>query len=458
MVKMNSEKQSNGDDYLRTAILILMAFLGTGSLIHLARDMAMEFISTIAWYHVKIVLWFSDLIPFNGDIDRSLSLVTNSLLDIEPYLNPFTGFGVDPELWWKIHQEASVAFLMIYLLPTMLVIWLSFGRRPDLIFRNGYSLDSLWETQPIKGTKVGFLDRLSPALDNGFQTGSTTAENVGYLINIIHSGSKSDHLEPALSPEEWLISEGLIPDKDKAEKLANKLVPFDQKNADELFQDITIDGINEVLEDKMGSTWNGFKSLNNYEMGLVAALILHYDFQQGLGREILLFLNATFDASYPDKDRFEQVLGRNRWLQGKIKESFDSEAGRKLENKSLIHGWKNTALVTILRRARLEGGVLPTVNFLWLKLIDRTLWYTLNNAGNAVSSIESAGVHAHFRAEIQSNIPLLRKNVFQASRSLLEDYLGMKQDQLARRKLQYNLVRPMGNKLREYAETWQSSI
>lgn len=455
---MNSEEQSSGDEHLRTTILILMAFLGTGSLIHLARDKAMEFISTIAWYHVKIVLWSSDLIPFNGDIDRSLSLVTNSLLDIEPYLNPFNDFGADPELWWKIHQEASVAFLMIYLLPIMLVIWLSFGRRPDLIFRNRYSLDSLWETQPIKGTRVRFLDRLPPAFDCGFQIGSTVAENVGYLINTINSGNKSVHLEPALSPEEWLISEGLIPSKDNAEKLANKLVPFDQKNADELFQDITIDGINEILEDKMGSTWNGFKSLNNYEKGLVAALILHYDFQNELGREILLFLNATFDASYPDKDRFEQMLGRNRWLQGKIKESFDSKAGRKLENKSLIHGWKNTALVTILRRARLEGGVLPTANFLWLKLIDRTLWYTLNNAGNAVSSIESAGVHAHFRAEIQSNIPLLRKNVFQASRSLLEDYLGMKQDQLARRKLQYNLVRPMGNKLREYTETSQSSI
>ena len=455
---MNSEKQSNGDEHLRTTILISLAFLGTGSLIHLARDKAMEFISTIAWYHVKIVLWFSDLIPFNGDIDNSIPFFTDSLLDIEPYLNPSNVFGVDPELWWKILQEASVAFLVIYLLPTMLVIWLSFGRRPDLIFRNRYSLDSLWETQPIKGTKVGFLDRLSPALDNGFQIGSTAAENVGYLINTIHSGSKSDHLEPALSPEEWLISEGLIPGKDRAEKLTNKIVPFDQKNADELFQDITIDGINEVLEDNMGSIWNGFESLNNYEKGLVAALILHYDFQQGLGRKILLFLNATFDVSYPDKDRFEHMLGGDRWLQDKIQEAFNSEAGRKLENKALIHGWKSTALVTILRRARLEGGVLPTANFLWLKLIDRTLWYTLNNAGNAVSSIESAGVHAHFRAEIQSNIPLLRKNVFQASRSLLEDYLGMKQDQLARRKLQYNLVRPIGNKLREYAETSQSSI
>ncbi|MCY3675674.1 MAG: hypothetical protein OXH65_07455 [Paracoccaceae bacterium] len=455
---MNSEKQSNGDEHLRTTILISLAFLGTGSLIHLARDKAMEFISTIAWYHVKIVLWFSDLIPFNGDIDNSIPFFTDSLLDIEPYLNPSNVFGVDPELWWKILQEASVAFLVIYLLPTMLVIWLSFGRRPDLIFRNRYSLDSLWETQPIKGTKVGFLDRLPPAFDSGFQIGSTATENVGHLINTIHSGSKSDHLEPALSPEEWLISEGLIPGKDRAEKLTNKIVPFDQKNADELFQDITIDGINEVLEDNMGSIWNGFESLNNYEKGLVAALILHYDFQQGLGRKILLFLNATFDVSYPDKDRFEHMLGGDRWLQDKIQEAFNSEAGRKLENKALIHGWKSTALVTILRRARLEGGVLPTANFLWLKLIDRTLWYTLNNAGNAVSSIESAGVHAHFRAEIQSNIPLLRKNVFQASRSLLEDYLGMKQDQLARRKLQYNLVRPIGNKLREYAETSQSSI
>jgi len=455
---MYNEKHSNGDEHLRIVILVLMAFLGTGSLIHLVSDKAMEFISMIAWYHVKTVLWFSDLIPFNGDVNNSIPFVTGSLLHIEPYLNPFNDFGVDPELWWKIHQEASAAFLMIYLLPTMLVIWLSFGRRPDLIFRNRYSLDSLWKTQPIKGTRVGFLDRLPPAFDSGLKIRPTDAENVGYLINPIHSGNKSDHLEPALSPEEWLISEGLIPGNDKAEQLAIKLVPFDQKNADEIFQNITIDGINEVLEDKMGFPWNGFKSLKNYEKGLVAALILHYNFQQRPGQEILLFLNATFDANYPDKDRFEQALVRDRWLQGKIKVSFNSEAGRKLENESLVHGWKSTALMTILRLARLEGGVLPTANFLWLKLMDRTLWYTLNNAGNAVSSIESAGVHAHFRAEIQSNLPLMRKNVFQASRSLLEDYLGMKQDQLARRKLQYNLVRPMGKKLREYAETAQSSI
>ncbi len=450
---MENDKSTNGDEYLRITILGILIFLGMGSLFSLFQDKAMDFMSMIAWYHVKFVLWLIDIITLKKDHLQFITHFAGPLSEVEPFLNPFRDFVVGKELWWELHQVAGRAFFLIYFLPAGIIIWLSFGRRPDLIFRNRHSLDSLWENQPIKGTKVGFLERLTQASESKSTFGPNSIKGVGYLINPITTSAKSGTLAPALNPEEWLFQEGLVSQNHTDQRQFPLLVPFDQQKADEICQGLTIDGINEVFEEKIGSTWKGFTHLKNYEKGLVAAQILHYAFHQDLGMEVLKFLTATFDTFHPDEDKFEQALGRDRWFQRTIDKTFTSEAGKILEEESHKHAWKNTALVAILRLARKEGGVLPTAYFLWLKLIDRTLWYTLNNAGNAVSSVESAGVHAHYRAEIQSNIPLIRKNVFQVSRSLLEDYLDMKPYQVTRRKSQYDLNRPIGHKLKEYANS-----
>ena len=455
---MNNPNHSQGDEHLRIAILGILLFLVMGSLFSLFQEKTMDFISLIAWYHVKIVMWLFDVITLKKDHGDIVNYFVGSLHDIEPYLNPLSDFVVGSDLWWKLHQVAGRAFFLIYILPIGIIIWASFGRRPDLIFRNRYSLDSLWENQPIKGTKVGFLERLAHPSKSKTGKEHDSETCVGYLINPLTPMEKSDILEPALTPEAWLTKEGLIQQDYEGKRQSSNLDPFDQQIADEICTELTIDGISEVFEEKIGSSWNGFASLRNYEKGLVAAQILHFAFLQDSGLEILKFLTATFDACHPDEENFDQALGRDRWFQSAINKAFDSGEGKKLEEEAGKHAWKNTALVTTLRMARKEGGVLPTAYFLWLKLIDRTLWYTLNNAGNAVSSVESAGVHAHYRAEIQSNIPLVGKNVFQVSRSLLEDYLGMKPNQVTRRKLYYDLNRPVGDKIRDIAITEQPFV
>lgn len=448
---MDREKITSGDEHLRSTILGILLLLGMGSLFSLVQEKVMDFLSIIAWYHVRVVLWLTDIITLQKEPLPFITHLSEPLGGIEPYLNPHRDIAAGNDLWWKLHQVAGWAFVFIYFLPVGIIIWVSFGRRPDLIFRKRHDLDGLWENQPVRGTKVGFLERLAQSSE-GTTPECDANKGVGYLIRPIVPRSKSDSLEPALNPEEWLVSEGLVSQKHSGKKTLHALVPFDQQHADEICKELTIDGINEVFEDNIGCSWKGFAFIKNYEKGLVAAQILHYDFQQDSGMKVLKFLTATFDTYHPDEAKFEQALGRDKWFQKTIDQAFNSDAGKLLEKESLKHAWKKTALVAILRLARKEGGVLPTAYFLWLKLTDRTLWYTLNNAGNAVSSVESAGVHAHYRAEIQSTIPLIRKNVFQVSRSFLEDYLDMNQYQVTRRKLQYELNRPIGDKLQDYAK------
>ena len=84
------------------------------------------------------------------------------------------------------------------------------------------------------------------------------------------------------------------------------------------------------------------------------------------------------------------------------------EKGRKTVNnirKKLLlkHAYLNTLMIRLLMAAR-ERGILVTSDFIWVRPIDRALFYTLNNVGrnnvkNATGLVEGSGSMAHFMVE-----------------------------------------------------------
>jgi intracellular multiplication protein IcmP len=52
------------------------------------------------------------------------------------------------------------------------------------------------------------------------------------------------------------------------------------------------------------------------------------------------------------------------------------------------------------------GGVLAPAQFLWLRGVDRNLWYALNNLGRRSFHSEGMGAMAHFMAEQAAKKPL----------------------------------------------------
>lgn len=63
------------------------------------------------------------------------------------------------------------------------------------------------------------------------------------------------------------------------------------------------------------------------------------------------------------------------------------------------HAFRTTAVVGVLKWARFMGGVLAAAQLLWLRGVDRDLWYALNNLGRRSFHTEGAGAMAHFMAE-----------------------------------------------------------
>lgn len=69
------------------------------------------------------------------------------------------------------------------------------------------------------------------------------------------------------------------------------------------------------------------------------------------------------------------------------------------------HAYVITMMASMLEAARLDG-VLATAEFIWLKAVDRRLWYMLNSVGRKTAFPEVAGPFAHWHVEKRLRRPL----------------------------------------------------
>lgn len=81
------------------------------------------------------------------------------------------------------------------------------------------------------------------------------------------------------------------------------------------------------------------------------------------------------------------------------------------------HAYVLSVMATLLELARTDG-VLATAEFLWLKPIDRPMWYMLNSVGRQTAFPEIGGAYAHWIAEKKSDRALRVPMVDQAVKAL----------------------------------------
>lgn len=81
-----------------------------------------------------------------------------------------------------------------------------------------------------------------------------------------------------------------------------------------------------------------------------------------------------------------------------------------INNKLVVKTVSKHAYVMTMMAAMLElsrgAGVLASADFLWLKPVDRKLWYVLNSVGRQTPVSEAAGVYAHWLVEKRLEYPI----------------------------------------------------
>lgn len=101
-------------------------------------------------------------------------------------------------------------------------------------------------------------------------------------------------------------------------------------------------------------------------------------------------------------------------LSKEFKQPLNDITGESIMNN---HAYVYTGLMTMLDIAR-KGGVIPPVDFLYIKHENRTLFYALSSVGKKVSYVESAGVFAHWLLETHINRPIPTAEVSEAINGL----------------------------------------
>jgi intracellular multiplication protein IcmP len=81
------------------------------------------------------------------------------------------------------------------------------------------------------------------------------------------------------------------------------------------------------------------------------------------------------------------------------------------------HAYVLTVMASMLESAR-DDGVQASSDFLWLKPINRRLWYTLNTVGRQTPYIEVGGVFAHWVAEKEAGRRLIVPMVEEATNAV----------------------------------------
>lgn len=91
----------------------------------------------------------------------------------------------------------------------------------------------------------------------------------------------------------------------------------------------------------------------------------------------------------------------NSQLIEKIDKILRSKKFVKVLNALLVqHGYANTLLLGAFNQARINAGKISTPEFIWLKPMNRVLFYALNQLGRKEAWIESVAVTAHFQVEL----------------------------------------------------------
>ena len=136
---------------------------------------------------------------------------------------------------------------------------------------------------------------------------------------------------------------------------------------------------------QLGPYWDGFERCPPHVSALAAIFMARMNRDRNSASLILETLDKGCASGKPNFSVAKPIL-------------------KKYQNTQIVqeilakHAYLLTVLASLLEKSR-EDGVVPCAEFLWLKPLDRRLWYMLNSIGRQTPFPEVGGPFAHWRAE-----------------------------------------------------------
>ena len=172
---------------------------------------------------------------------------------------------------------------------------------------------------------------------------------------------------------------------------------------------------NRLFIMQLGPLWQGPNKLPPHARALFAAFAARVN-ADNAGSKLLLQMAASSRGkiNYAGVDAL-------------LKKHYDTKLVQKIVQS---HAYVLTVMASMLVGARMDG-VQASADFLWLKPLDRRLWYTLNTVGRQTPFIEVGGIFAHWVAEKEAEKKLIVPMVEEATNAVelaLKDILYRRDD------------------------------
>ena len=157
-----------------------------------------------------------------------------------------------------------------------------------------------------------------------------------------------------------------------------------------------------LFSEQLGPIWTSVDVLPDHQRALFAAFCLFVDYKRDEAEALLeqFSLSATKDSVVSGKLDYKGV--------DKLLAKY-SDHPKVMEILSQ-HSYVMTVFSQLITQAR-TTGIVSASSFLWLKPIDRKLWYVLNNVGRKAVYVETGAVTAHWLAEIKLGYALKKPMV-----------------------------------------------
>lgn len=280
--------------------------------------------------------------------------------------------------------------------------------------KGGYSAKEL----SIIGSGIGYFSRFFYIGIIGFFAYKVWKKNPSQRFKVRYSMktlAKSEQRQwPAIAP---VVNLDLVSEPIDKGKWAMAKRPVDFARYYSL-----LDEENKLIRNKseklfaaqLGKLWEGPNRLRPYERALFTAFIAQACGDLEGAKKGLNLLSVSMAAGKPDYS----------WVLPLLKTHYKDEKIQKIVKK---HAYVYTVMASVLKEAR-TFGVCASAQFIWLRPVNRPLWYTLNGVGRRVAFAEVAGIFAHWIAEEVAGQAIERPYVIKAVDGLERAIMDVKFD------------------------------
>lgn len=198
-------------------------------------------------------------------------------------------------------------------------------------------------------------------------------------INILEQDINKGPWAMSMTPLQFVKHYKLV----KLERIADKKAAWRQEGIIQMT--LNKEKAYQVFASQLGPLWAGVSYLPPHTKALYAAFLARIEHDTEACYHYLSKLSSSAASGNVDYSETEAYL----------KKYGHAKPAQFCQQR---HAYVMTVMATMLELARVDG-VLASADFLWLKPLDRRLWYVLNTVGRQVAPAEIGGIFAHWLAE-----------------------------------------------------------